>query len=90
MGRVTTPKYTLVIDGMDLFWDVKRHGKPTDTNVEKYVMSYAKSLEIGGCNEHISKLRGYIPYPRKAEVKYNYLGGSIVASWKAGLFQIYS
>jgi len=89
MGRSFTPTYALVLDGNDMMWDVKRHGRPTEANLEKYVMAYAKSLEVGGSNEGISNAFGYIPYPRSAKIVRNVLGGEVVASWKAAMFQIY-
>ncbi len=90
MGRSFTPAYALVVDGQDFMWDVKRHGRPTEANLEKYVMTYAKSLEIGGSNVGISNALGYIPYPRAAKIVHNVHGGSLVASWKAAMFQVYS
>lgn len=92
MGRSYTPRYSLTIDGNAsacMAWDSKRNGKPSAANLEKWVMAYAKSLELGGANEHISKAEGFIPYPRRAEVRVNKPGGAIVAEWKAALFQIF-
>jgi hypothetical protein len=93
MGRTVTPKYAMVVDGNPntcMIWDVKRYGKPTVANVEKWVMAFAKSLEAGGSNAKISEDLGYVPYPRDVYVKLNYTGGAIVARWKAAMFQVYA
>lgn len=89
MGRSTTPKYALTVDGIPMIWDCRTAGKPTAANLEKWIMAYAKSLELGGCNEHISKALGHIPYPRHAVIRQNRLGGTVVAEWKAAHFQVY-
>lgn len=80
---VTTPRYYAVAharkpDGTrvkwDFIWDVrtrgpyKGKGKPTPKNIEKWVIAYANSQKIGGCNDHISKDRGYIEVPTKVEI----------------------
>lgn len=93
MGRSTTPKYAMVVDGKPdtcMIWDVKRYGRPTEANLEKWVMTFAKSLEAGGVNAHLSESLGYVPYPRTVVVKMNYTGGPVVASWKAAMFQVYA
>lgn len=91
MSRTITPRYALDVDGLSCAtWNSKQNGKPTAANLEKWVMAYAKSLEIGGCNEHISKSLGHIPYPRRAVVRENKPGGAVVAEWKAGMFQVYA
>lgn len=92
MGRTITPKFVVVLDGkgdQSMIWDAKRYGAPNAKNLEKFVMTYAKSLESGGVNAHISERLGYVPYPRKAEIRYNYRGGAAVATWAAGMFQVY-
>jgi hypothetical protein len=90
MGRTITPKYALDMDGCTcMAWDTKRHGKPTAAKLERVVMEYAKSLEAGGCNAHISQALGYIPYPRWARVRRNVWDGHTVAEWKAAMFQVY-
>lgn len=91
MGRTLTPKYALDADGCTgMVWDTKRHGKPTAAKLEEWVMAYAKSLEAGGCNAHISQALGHIPYPRWARARLNYPGGAVVAEWKAAMFQVYA
>lgn len=93
MGNHSTPKYVVVLDGkadQALSWYVKDHGQANDANLERFVMAYAKSLESGGANAHISESLGHIPYPRTAEIRFNYHGGATVAEWKSAPFQIYS
>lgn len=103
MGQSITPKYVVEIkDGTSAYmtpasWEVrerprfgmKGHGKPTDKNLEAYVMAYAKSLEIGGANQHISLSLGFIPYPTSAIIRENRVGGKVVATWKVAMFQIW-
>jgi hypothetical protein len=92
MGKHHIPKYVVVLDGKAdqcLSWYVKDYGHATDKNLEIFVMRYAKSLEHGGVNAHISESLGYIPYPRRAEIRHNYHGGATVAEWTAGAFQVY-
>jgi hypothetical protein len=93
MGRSVTPKYAMTVDGNPetcFTWDCKRYGRPTVANIEKWVMAFAKSLEVGGSNAHLSESLGYIPYPRTVVVKYNERNGVVVASWKAAMFQVYA
>jgi membrane-bound lytic murein transglycosylase MltF len=92
MSKHHTPKYVVVLDGKEsqaMAWYVKDYGHVTDQNLEKFVMAYAKSLEHGGANAHISESLGHIPYPRYAEIRHNYHGGATVAEWKAAPFQMY-
>ena len=98
MGKVVTPKYRVEMRDNDgsfvMPWNVTggsnitKHGEATDANLERYVFTYAKSLEIGGVNEHISVSRGHVPYPTEAKIV-NQRTGEIVATWKAGMFQIF-
>jgi membrane-bound lytic murein transglycosylase MltF len=86
------PKYVVVLDGKSdqaMCWYVKDYGHANDKNLEAFVMAYAKSLEAGGANAHISEKLGHVPYPRYAEIRHNYHGGATVAEWKAGVFQVY-
>jgi len=90
MGKSTTPKYRVNVDGMVNVWDIKRNGKPTNDNLETYVYRLGKSYEINGCNEHISNAIGYVPYPSKAFVETNVARNPVtVATWKAGAFQVW-
>ena len=68
--------------------NVTGYGAPTDDNLTKYVMEYAKSLKLGGVNAHLSKADGYVPYPNIAYIK-DQKTGRVVARWKAAMFQIF-
>lgn len=93
MGRSYTPKYAIVMDdgkGPQTFaWDVKRHGKATDANLQKWCEAYGTSLNPGGVNAHIRNADGTIPYPRKAIIKHNSATGAIVAMWKVAMFMVW-
>jgi len=87
MGKSITPKYRIIVDGQVMSWD----GKPTQKALEHFVFSYAKSLEHGGCNEHISKQIGYVPYPINCKIETNTQYKPVtMAAWKAAPFQVYS
>lgn len=91
MGRSITPKYAVYMTGSTPFgWNSKQAGRPTDANLEKFVKGYAKSLEAGGVNEHVSKALGHIPYPTHAEIRRNVAGGGVVARWQAAKFQVWN
>jgi hypothetical protein len=99
MGKSITPTYRieftengsqrplLVTLNNTMRWP-KEAGKVSDANLEKYMKVYGKSLEIGGCNEHISKALGHIPYPSAAWVV-RQRDNKVVASWKAAMFQVW-
>ena len=92
MGRSYTPTYRLE------FWEdpqgsKQQHAwnkgiKPTEHTLEAWVHSYAGSLGAQGVNTHLSKALGYVPFPVKAQV-IRQATGEIVATWKAGMFQVY-
>lgn len=88
MGKSITPKYRIVVDNQRFSWNCKEYGKPTDKNLAEYVYKLGKSYELGGCNEHISKQLGYIPYPTKARIETNVQYNPVImAEWKAAMFQ---
>lgn len=95
MAKDLTPKYVVEIrDGRSLqtptAWNSRRHGRPTADNLRKYVMTYAKSLENGGVNDHISLALGVIPYPASAILRENTAcNPRILATWKAATFQVW-
>ena len=102
MSKTITMKYALdiyetrMVDGrfqsikaVEMSWDIKRFGRPTPANLEKFVLAYGKSLEIGGANEKISKDLGYIPYPNRAVIRYNHSHGNPVCSWVAPAFMVW-
>lgn len=69
-------------------WDTRHYGRPTDATLSKYVFTYAKSLEPGGCNWHLSQALGVLPYPTAAKV-IRQATGEVVATWRAAPFQVY-
>ena len=93
MGQLITPKYRIVIEETTKKGDYRRHqmvwrGKPTEDNLIKYIKEYAKSLELGGVNERISKKLGFIPYPTSAWIV-NQKTNKIMCRWQAAPFQIW-
>ena len=91
MGRSYTPVYRLEFyEGrsekgcMVQAWK----GKATTQALEQWIYSYAKSLELGGVNQHISISLGHIPYPYSARIV-RQATGEVVATWKAGMFQVW-
>lgn len=99
-GKITTaPKmikslkvYTLKIcegtSEQETFWSVTKLGEPTEDNLWKAVAHYAKQLETGGVNHHVSRSLGHIPYPTAARI-HDLMTGAVVAQWKAGTFQVW-
>jgi hypothetical protein len=84
MGRSVTPPYALEMDGATpMSWWVKRrkpftsYGKPTAENLAKFMADYLKSLQPGGCNQHIA----YVP--RWARIVVNDGGRRVIAEWLA-------
>lgn len=65
------------------------YGKPTNVNLERYVMEYVKSIGINGVNAHISKDLGYVPYPTSAFIRLNRSGALPIVTWRAALFQVF-
>jgi hypothetical protein len=92
MGNIVTPKYRLICSGMTpSAWNCTTDGPPTQKSLEKWVRTYAKSLEHGGANEHVSKALGHVPYPTMARIETNVPHGErprIMAEWKAAPFQL--
>jgi len=94
MGYSKTPKYRIEIDeqspniGLERTHQMAWEGRATSKRLEEYVMMYAKSLEHGGVNYHISKDLGYIPYPVRARIV-EQKTRKIVAQWQAAAFQVF-
>ena len=82
------------IQAYELYIDNQSHREfppslePNESNLFDEVLKYAKSLELGGVNQHISKSLGYIPYPRSAKI-ISINTGEFVTSWMAEMFQIW-
>jgi hypothetical protein len=103
MGHSVTPKYALdifetrMVEGrfqtvkavVALAWNIKSYGRPTPSNLEKFVRAYGKSLELGGANEGISKDLGYVPYPNRAVISFNHSHGKPVCTWVAPTFMVW-
>jgi hypothetical protein len=102
MSKTITMKYALdiyetrMVEGrfqsikaVEISWDIKRFGRPTPANLEKFVLTYGKSLEIGGANAKISEDLGYIPYPNRAVIRFNHSHGNPVVSWVAPAFMVW-
>ena len=88
MGKSITPTYVIKIESGKTSQIMCWSKKATLKNLTDWIMSYAKSLELGGCNDHISKAIGYIPYPEAVEI-INQHSGDVAVAWKAGMFQIW-
>ena len=87
MGKSITPTYRLEFnDGKPQMQAWK--GRATDQALERWIYSYAKSLELGGVNQHISLSLGHIPYLYSARIV-RQATGEVVATWKAGMFQVW-
>jgi hypothetical protein len=91
MGKSLTPKYRLEYydstqSGMKMIvWSVKDYGNTTEKNIGIFVHKLIESLKTGGCNDHLSKVLGFIPIPYKAQIV-NQFSGEIVAVWNAPMF----
>lgn len=79
MGRSYTPPYRVEHDGSTPSAWRREYGKPTEANLSKFIQEYSRSLEAGGCNQHVSKPLGYIPYPSWARIV-RQCDGVVVAS----------
>jgi len=88
MGRIVRSKYRLEITDSAGTHKLLWRGRSPGARLGDHILAYAKSLERGGSNEHISKNLGYIPYPSSARIIEQDTGRT-VAQWKAGMFQVY-
>lgn len=71
----------------EFLWE-KSRGEPNLDNLWEAVKQSVDSYKPGGLNAHISQSLGYLPYPNSAKI-YNLQTGEILASWKAGVFQVW-
>ena len=76
-------KYIIVIDG-DKDSPI---GLSRKVVLKKYITEYIDSLKLGGNNEHVSKMLGYIPIPHSAEL-INQFTGETIDKWSASSFMI--
>lgn len=76
-------KYIIIIDG-DKSSPI---GLTRKVSLKKYIYEYIDSLKIGGNNEHVSKMLGYIPVPHSAEL-INQFTGETIDRWSAPSFMV--
>ena len=88
MGKSYTPTNRVEIKDRQGLHKQAWRGKVSQTKLEQYIHDYAKSLETGGVNAHISTMLGYTPYPVEVRVV-NQFTGETVAEWKSGPFQVF-
>ena len=84
MGRSVTPTYAFSMETYlsrigrvrhtPMAWS-KEYGRPTLKNIDKWVSQYEESC-INGVNRHLG-----IDPVLKVEIKRNFQGGEIVATW---------
>lgn len=91
MGRSITPKYIVETTEQggrkqQMIW--RGRGRPTAAQLERWVLEYLRSFQVGGVNEHISRAQGYIPHASRAVVRENNSGGRVVAQWTAPMFMV--
>lgn len=91
MGKSITPKYRIHVaernpfNGRNVINQMAWRGKASEKNLSEYITQYINSLKIGGVNEQISKMLGYIPVPNEAWI-INQKTGETVVTWKAPKF----
>ena len=76
-------KYIIIIDG-DKSSPI---GLSRKVHLKKYIREYIDSLKLGGNNEHVSKMLGYIPIPHSAEL-INQFTGETIDTWYASSFMV--
>ena len=92
MGRSYTPTYRVEVTvnngKLDLYgWDCKCHGRPTNSNAEKYRRKLNESFGPKGVNWHISKSCGVVVHVSSVRV-IRQSTGAVVATAKAPLFEV--
>lgn len=98
MGRTNTPTYRVEMEERRtgssnpaitrMAWDCRSKGRPTDPNLERYVLAHVDSLKAGGVNVHLSESLGFMPIPHSARIV-RQSTGRVVASWEAAMFQAF-
>lgn len=69
-------------------WERKRHGAPSEKNLEAFVERYARSFQKGGINYHVTQRRGYYKHPSKARIVCQETN-KILAEWKAPAVKVW-
>ncbi len=78
MGTTYTPTFRVELDGCEArAWNSKRHGRPTDDNLARYVRITNESYLPGGCNEHLNSA------PHWSARLIRQSNGQVVAEWTA-------
>lgn len=89
MGKTYTPTYRVEyydqLGKHTALWTLP--GKPTPDKLAAWITSYHASLKIGGCNEHLSKSYGFVPFAHKAFIIRQSTRKEI-CTWRAPLFVI--
>lgn len=63
----------------DCEWQTKFAGRPTDANLAKAIALYNETLKPGGVNEHVGESATCV----YAEVRDQFNGNAVLATWKA-------
>lgn len=93
MGRSTTPTFRAEVKGtiwnFSMFgWDCKIHGRPNQTNVDRYRLSLNNSFLPGGVNFDISESQGTIAHVSTVRI-IRQSTGDVVAESKAPMFEVF-
>ena len=90
MGRSVVAAFVVVyqdqLGSHKVIWDSKTAGNPTVENLEKWRGVMNKTMQRGGCNEHISRLYKSIPHISNCEI-HNQKTGQTVVTFKAPMFE---
>lgn len=81
MGKSVVCRYRIEFDS----------GQPIGLNkkvkLDDYVRALVDSYKVGGVNQHISKMLGYIPVPKTAKLINQYTG-NVVETWEQPKFMV--
>lgn len=99
MGRSYTPKYKVEVKTnltgnhkVVSVWETKSrtnvqgYGRPNEKNLGKWVERHDESFQPNGCNFHVTKQIGVIPYVQEARIV-NQQTGEVIAIYKMAMFQ---
>lgn len=89
---MTTPTYRVEYRSTanphnSMAWDCRRHGRPTDANLEKWRVAYNASFEPDGCNWHVSVATGVVLHISRAMIV-RQATGTIVARTSMPMFEV--
>jgi len=81
MGKSVVCRYRIEFDS----------GQPIGLNrkvkLDDYILALVDSYKVGGVNQHVSKMLGYIPVPKSARL-INQRTGRIVDTWEHPTFMV--